>query len=91
MEQINILLDLILIAAAVWMIFVIKGTDGVVGKAFSLIAWGVILLGLAHVIETITFEVLHLHIALVELLHRLIVLAGFVVLILGFKKITAIR
>ena len=84
MEQMNLVLDFILIAASIWMIVSIKNLGGMFGKSYVNIAWGSILLGLAHAIETVTFEMLQWDIVLVELIHRLIVLAGFVLIICGF-------
>ena len=91
METIIIILDFVLIAAAGWAIWAAKGLGGVVGKAFNFILGGMILLGLAHISETITFELLSWEIDLVELTHRLIVLSGFVLLTMGFQQIQKIK
>jgi hypothetical protein len=90
-ETVNLMLDFVLIAAAVWMVFVIRNIGGITGRAFQLVAWGGIILGFAHILETITFEVLRLDVGTVELLHRTIVLAGIVLIVLGFRRISAIR
>jgi len=45
-------------------------------------------LGIAHIAETITFEVIKLeNVPLGELIHRGIVLLGFVLLVVGFKNL----
>jgi hypothetical protein len=90
-EQVIIILDFVLIAAALWAIFAVRGLGGLIGKAFTLMLGGMLLLGIAHISETLTFEVLGWAVDLVELTHRLIVLAGFVLLTLGFGKIRAVR
>lgn len=97
-EVINISLDLILIAASVWMIFVIRGLGGLVGKAFSLLAWGAILLGIAHITETVLFALgvfsgmgPEQEAAVIELIHRLQVLLGFIFLVFGFTRISTAK
>jgi len=91
MEIFNLALDLILIGAAVWTIIVVRGSSGIIGRAFHLMMWGMILLGVAHISETITFEVLEWKIDVVEFAHRLIVLGGIVFLVLGFSHIRKIQ
>ena len=86
MEIVIITLDYILIGVAVWTIFAVRGLGGDVGKAFGLMMWGMIFLGLAHISETLTFELLKWDVTVVEFLHRLIVLTGFVFLTLGFNQ-----
>lgn len=88
MEQLNFLLDIVLIVISVWMIYVIRGFGGLVGRSFALIAWGCIFLGLAHLTETLLFEVLQMDVAMIESIHRVQVVLGFIFLILGFKKIS---
>jgi len=91
METLNFLLDLVLIGAAVWAIVVVRELGGLVGKAFNSIMWGMVFLGIAHLSETITFEVLQLEISLVEFMHRIIVLIGIGFLVLGFRRMQRIR
>ena len=85
------ILDYTLIATAIWAIFAARGVEGLIGRAFGFMVWGMIFLGIAHVSETLVFEILHWDIALVELVHRLIVLLGFVLLIIGFSQIPKIK
>lgn len=84
----NLFLDFVLIASSIWMIGAVKSFGGILGKAFDIITWGAVILGLAHIIETITFEVLKWDTDLVEFVHRLIVLAGFILVTIGFKKLS---
>lgn len=91
MELLIQILDYVLIAVAIWAIVVARGMGGLIGKAFGFMLWGMIFLGIAHISETITFEFLHWEIALVELVHRLVVLVGFILLIAGFSQIPRIK
>ncbi len=85
MENINLILDLLLLAMAAWMTSIVTGYGGFIGKAFNLIGWGVIVLGVAHLAETVMFRALGVDIEAVEFFHRLIILIGFVLIIKGFK------
>jgi len=87
METIIITLDFVIIIAAVWAIFASRGLGGTVGKAFGFMMWGMIFLGVAHIFETVTLEVLKWNIDVVELVHRLIVLLGVIFLTFGFNQI----
>ncbi|MCH8987086.1 PAS domain S-box protein, partial [Patescibacteria group bacterium] len=91
MEIFNFALDLVLIGAAVWTIIVVRGSEGIIGRAFHLMMWGMILLGVAHISETITFEILKWEVDVVEFAHRLIVLGGIAFLVLGFSHIKKIQ
>ena len=93
MGTINIIFDFVLIAAAVWMVIVVKnsGLGGVVGSALSSISMGAIVLGLAHVTETITFEVFQMDAVLVEFIHRTIILIAFILLIRGFQGLGKLK
>lgn len=89
MENINLLLDIVLVLVGIWGMVMFRrlGLGGVIGSAAALFSFSALVLGSAHLIETITFRVMLLEITTVELIHRLIVLVGFVVLIIGFRKI----
>ncbi len=93
MEILNVVLDIVLVLAGVWMIITVRnsGLGGVIGDALSMITIGAGVLGLAHLIETITVEWLNMGIVLVEFIHRILVLIGFVLLILGFRSLSKLR
>ena len=94
METVNLAFDFILLFAAIWMIVIVKksGLAGVVGSTLSLITIGALILGIAHMAETITFEVFKLEdVALGEFIHRLVVFAGFFFLIIGFRGLSRTR
>ncbi len=90
----NYLFDFVLVAMAIWMIVVLRksGLAGVVGGTLTLITVGAVILGCAHLIETITFEVIGLQdVALGEFLHRIVVFLGFIFLIMGFRGLGKLR
>jgi len=80
----NLILDFILVAASIWMVIAVRGVGGVVGRTLNLIVAGAIILGAAHLINDIDGALVGPYNALV---HRIIVLVGFVVLIVGFRQI----
>jgi len=87
----NIILDFVLVAAAVWMIVAARGVGGIFGRTLSLIVIGAIILGVAHLLATGGTQVLHLDGATNNFIHRLIVLAGFVFLVFGFRNLSEIK
>lgn len=91
MELFNLLLDLVLVGISLWVISVVRGLGGILGVAFSLIAWAAILLGIAHILETILFEVTPWAADVLEFIHRVVVLGGMTFLAFGFKKIAGIN
>lgn len=94
METANIVMDFVLFACAIWMVLTVRksGLGGVMGGAMSAISFGAIVLGLAHIAETVTFEVIKLEdIVLGELIHRGIVFLGFVLLVVGFSGLSKLR
>lgn len=89
----NIVLDFVLVAAAIWMVIVVRGIGGIVGRSLNLIVAGAIVLGIAHVVATFAgpgqlgiFDG-----TTNNFVHRLIVLAGFVLLVFGFRQIRTIK
>ena len=92
-ETINLALDFVLIFAALWMIVAARrtGLGGVIGSTLTIITIGAVVLGLAHLLETITFEVFEMDAAAVELIHRLIILFGFILLAIGFQGLGQLR
>ena len=94
MATVNFVLDVVLIVAAVWMVLTVRELGGIIGKGLNLITLGTVILGIAHLLTTV------LHPLAVgwgwdqpaeNLLHRVVVLLGFVVLIFGFRQIEAIN
>lgn len=87
MEQANIVLDIILLAMSVWMTRLVAGYGGFIGKAFHTIGWGAIILGVAALLEIITFQLVGTETPLVQLCYRLLILIGFMLTILGFRML----
>jgi hypothetical protein len=88
MENFNVALDIILILFSVWMVRVaVKSIGGLVGSAISTMAFGIIILGFAHILETIMFRYAPLTTDVQEFIHRIVILAAFVLLGYGFMKI----
>jgi hypothetical protein len=94
MELINISLDVVLVAVSIWMVLVVRnsGLGGVVGSTLTFITTGAIILGGAHLLETLLYNVLGLKdVALGEFLHRIIVLGGFLFLTFGIQGLGVLR
>lgn len=92
--NLNILLDIILIAASVWMVMTVRGIGGAVGKTLTYIVIGTVILGVAHLLATITgrlgifvFDGVNWE----PTIHRIVVLVGFLVLVLGFRQLQAMK
>ena len=89
----NIVLDIVLIAASIWMLFAARGIGGLVGQSLNLIIAGAIVLGIAHLIATFLPRLVTLGPdaatagSMNNFIHRLIVLAGFVLVTLGFRQV----
>ena len=87
----NMILDFILVGAALWMVATVRGVGGVVGRTLNLITVGAIILGLAHLLATWQHRLLPFEASMESFLHRLIVLLGFVLLVAGFRQIRELR
>lgn len=85
------ILDYVLVAVSLWAVFLVRGMGGLIGQAFTLIMWGMIFLGVAHLSQTLTTTFLDWDSSVVSLVHRLTVLFGFVFLIWGFSKLPRIK
>lgn len=93
LSSVNLVLDFVLVAAAVWMVIVVRGIGGIVGRSLNLIVAGAIVLGVAHLVATFAGpgQLAIFDGATNNFVHRLIVLAGFVLLVFGFRQIRAIK
>ena len=87
MATTNIILDFVLVAAAIWMVATVRGVGGVVGRTLNLITIGAIVLGLAHFLATWQHRLMPIESTLEAFIHRLIVLLGFVLFLAGFRQI----
>jgi len=83
LQIVSLALDVLLIVAAVIAYLARPQIGGALAKGLLI---GVMVLGLAHLIETIMFVVLQINDDLNEVIHRLLVAAGFIFVIWGFTK-----
>jgi hypothetical protein len=90
-STLNVIMDFVLVAASIWMVFEARGIGGIVGTSMNRIVIGAIILGFAHLLATFGSSVLAIPNAENNFIHRLIVLLGFVLLVAGFRKISEIK
>jgi hypothetical protein len=86
LQIISLILDVLLIAAAVIAYLARPQIGGALAKGLRILLIGVMILGLAHFIETLLFAVLQVGQEANEVIHRLLVGVGFVFVIWGFLK-----
>jgi len=86
LQIVSLALDVLLIVAAVIAYLARPQIGGALAKGLRILLIGVMVLGLAHLIETIMFVVLQINDDLNEVIHRLLVAAGFIFVIWGFTK-----
>jgi hypothetical protein len=92
MNILNFILDLSLVGASIWMVYIVRGTGGIVGRTLTIITVGAVVLGLAHITETsIAYLWPELPFETGEFIHRAMVFTGFVMLVLGFRQIRELR
>jgi hypothetical protein len=91
MATANLVLDIILVGASIWMVATVSGLGGIVGRTLSLITVGAVVLGLAHLLATLMHRFMPMESSLEGFIHRLVVLAGFVLLVLGFGRIRELK
>lgn len=91
LEGFNIAMDVVLVALSVWMSLTARAMSmgGSVGKTVNLVVAGAIVLGLAHLIETLLGSFTSLTTDQNELIHRMIILIGFVCLTVGMRSLGA--
>ena len=93
-DMMNIGLDIILIVASIWMVMEVRGIGGAVGKTLTYIVIGTVILGVAHLQATITGEMGIFNIDGTNYngtVHRVVVLVGFLVLVVGFRQLQAMK
>jgi hypothetical protein len=87
----NFLLDLVLIAIGFWLAWNAAATrlKGTLGGAMRLISFGALILGVAHLVETVLDQHFQVPMEVNELVHRLLILVGFLSIGLGVGRINA--
>ena len=86
--NINLILDIIITILSIWIAIVaVKGIGGLVGSAINTIAVAILILCIAFISKALLFRLTDLDGSTQELIHRCIVLAGFLFMGYGFQKI----
>jgi len=70
---------------ALWMLTIVMGYSGRIGRAFNIIGIGALILGIAHLTETIVLKIFGFGHGSVEFSHRFLVFIGFSLMIIGFR------
>ncbi len=93
LSTLNVVMDIVLVLAGLWMVWTVRGIGGIVGSSLTLIVSGAIILGFAHLVATLgSAQYLNLFDATVNnFVHRIIVLIGFIVLVFGFRRIRVMK
>lgn len=86
LEIVSFLLDVSLIVAAVVAYHARPRIGGQLSIGLRILLVGVMILGLAHFIETVLFTVFMFDLHLNEVIHRILVAAGFIFVIIGFYR-----
>ena len=87
MELVSFILDFFLVIAAVVAYLARPRIGGQLAKGLQTLLVGVVVLGLAHLVETVLFAMFNVDRQINEILHRLLISAGFVFVIWGFFTI----
>ena len=70
------------------MVYSVRGVGGVVGKTLSWIVVGTVILGVAHLLATLTGS---LFAPWGGSVHRVVVLVGFLLVVMGFRQISVMK
>jgi hypothetical protein len=87
-STVNLILDVVLVVASIWMIWYVRGIGGIVGRTLNLIVIGAIILGVAHLLSTLTKDAVG---PADSTVHRGVVLLGFVFLVIGFRQLRTMK
>ena len=80
------ILDIILVIAAFAAYLARPRIGGQLAKGMRSLTTGLLVLGFAHLLETLFFTVLYVDRPLNEVIHRLLVALGFMFVIIGFVQ-----
>ena len=86
METIAFVLDILLVVAAVAAYLARPRIGGELAKGFQALTTGLLVLGFAHLVETLLFIIFNVDRPLNEVVHRLLVATGFAFVIVGFNR-----
>lgn len=92
MENVNLFLDLVLVLIGLWMVYIAYRAElgGIMGHTITFVTLGALLLGFAHLTESVMMSMFE-DIVFNELVHRVIIIGGFIFLIVGFQKLASLR
>ena len=79
-------LDIFLVIAAIAAFLTRPRIGGQLAKGLQTLMIGIMVLGFAHLIETLLFTLFNVDRPLNEMIHRLLVGAGFIFVIVGFVR-----
>jgi hypothetical protein len=82
----SLVLDIFLVIAAVAAYIARPRIGGQLAKGMRSLTTGLLVLGFAHLIETLLFVIFSVNQPLNELIHRLLVALGFTFVIIGFVR-----
>lgn len=86
METIAFFLDIFLVVAAIIAYLTRPQIGGQLAKGLQILMIGILVLGFAHLIETLLFTLFNVDRPLNEVIHRLLVASGFIFVIVGFVR-----
>ena len=86
MQTISFVLDILLVIAAITAYLARPRIGGQLAKGLRILLTGIMVLGFAHLIETALFVFFNVSAPLNEVIHRLLVAAGFILVIIGFAR-----
>ena len=86
MVTVAFVLDIILVIAAVVAYLARPRIGGQLAKGLQILMIGILILGLAHLGETLLFSLFFVDRPANEVIHRLLVAAGFIFVIVGFVR-----
>jgi hypothetical protein len=86
METIAFVLDIFLVIAAIAAYLARPRIGGQLAKGLQTLMTGILVLGFAHLIETLFFTLIFVDRPLNEVIHRLLVATGFIFVIVGFNR-----
>lgn len=87
MEIMTFALDTLIIILAVWILFKLKGYGGLIGESLTKVGYGIVILGISQILETVDPSFLRIDESVLEMTHHLVFLLGLTLLALGFKRL----
>lgn len=82
-----LVLDLAIIGIALWVLKMLVGYGGFIGKALRFMGIGTVIIGFAQLVETIMLDWLTTAGPYVEVAHRILLVIGFIFIAFGYKKL----